>query len=127
MWYIAPSPHLDTGLPWATRVEAVVASAVLGAAYLHAVMPNVRPGLGRLLLAAPVLAVQLVAPMLFSSTADLLTRISFVFIFAWLGTFKVGLVGGWSWYTAGGQPCTQEGCGHEACQSEEEAGGSVPA
>lgn len=50
------------------------------------------PGWRRLILVPPVIAANIVLPLLFENGAELITRISMAFLFAWLANFKaVGL------------------------------------
>lgn len=85
-WLLGASPP-----PFAyTQALCLLAALQLaGALYLHALHRHLRPGLPRLLAAAPVLASNLAAPRFFRRRHDVTTMVLVAFNNSWLSTFKV--------------------------------------
>ncbi|KAI8470832.1 MAG: hypothetical protein J3K34DRAFT_419127 [Monoraphidium minutum] len=79
---------LRGALPWAARLQLAVALALLCIGYLSVLRAAAAPGAGRLLLVPPVVAANLVIPLLFDVRSELLTRVAAAFLFAWLANFK---------------------------------------
>jgi hypothetical protein len=77
-------------LPWHTRVGIALLSGTIISTYLHTIIRHVNPSVMRLLLCAPIAAVNLCLPLLFDDSHELLTRATLAFTTSWLCTFKVG-------------------------------------
>lgn len=81
---------LQTGIASAGARLAVLHLAFLVAAvWLKYVVGRIKPGGARLALAAPILMCSVAGPWMFDGTEEVLPRLSTLFIFSWLCTFKV--------------------------------------
>ncbi|KAG2437101.1 hypothetical protein HYH02_011359 [Chlamydomonas schloesseri] len=81
---------LETGIASAWARLALLHLAFLGAAiWLKYGVGRARPGGARLVLATPILALSVAGPWIFNGADEVLPRLSTLFIFSWLCTFKV--------------------------------------
>lgn len=76
-------------LPWDRRVGFVMFCLILQAAYVHGVVKALRPGLARVVASAPLIALNLCAPLLFHKRAELVSRTVTCFVVMWLASFKL--------------------------------------
>lgn len=97
-------------LPTPQLYASVLAAHALIALYLRAVCLPQRPGLARLTLALPVLALQLCMPLWANITTQIAHRASIMFAASWLGTFKVGGVRVGGGGGGEGQPEVRRAC-----------------
>ena len=72
-----------------TRAGWLLLHCVLASAWVHLVVRRAKCGWPRLLLAAPVLAGNTLAPLLFSRGDEVCTRVATAFSLAWLSNAKV--------------------------------------
>lgn len=76
---------LQQRLTYQQRVQLFVGVTVVSAAYLR----RLTPSLASLVAITPLLVLNLWLPLIFNSRADLVTRIVFALLTAWLANFKV--------------------------------------
>ena len=81
-------------LLYSTRLEVLLVYCLLGGLYLYNVASNTEAGTTKRALATiPVLIGNVSVPFLFDPEKEVCTAMAICFLLAWLGTFKVRVIG----------------------------------
>ena len=87
------------------RLLLVLLHCTLASAWLHALAKRCAPGWSRLAVAAPVVLMNMVAPLLIDPVSEVCTAAAVAFELIWLSTFKARL-----WFTQLHRSCLSIYC-----------------